>query len=613
MENRKIQEIKEKIVNLSKEEDKKFEQKDLEVAKSLNLEILKWAEKINDRKIIASVHTKLANILFRQNEFREAFSYALKAYRIFSKQKDHFETTRVLMLIGIIYNNLGNYLKSIKILRRTTVCFLKLKKIKRASRSYNWLGIAYVESSDEKKAMKYYFKGLSLAEKANAEVDIAYIKNSIGLAYWHCGNADLAIKYFHDALQIQKKNNVLDGIADILNNIGMVYHSNDKFDEAIQYFQDSLQNRNKIARYQLKSGNTQLNLGNVYNDLKKFEDAEYHIKKAMEIYKKVDNVRSLLFAIQGLSRIYLKQNKLSQAEEMIKLAKAKIKDHNFKELQELIFLDSAELYIKQKKYLKATECYKNVIQLREKFFNEKLNSELAKLQGNYEIQKRNRIAKFYKKKNIELTEANRIISYQNDQMKLINSILRHDVLNDLAVINSALKLYKTNQKAKYLDEIKNKIDNSSLLIKQLSVKEKKIDKNLQKIYLVTIFQKIKKDHPTVKIFGDQELKVLADKKISSVFGNLITNAKRHGKTNNVQITSKDQTNSVKILITNFGKQIPPEIQDKIFDKNFSFGASANTGLGLFIVKNILESYGGNITLQKSDSESTEFIITLRSG
>ncbi len=68
-----------------------------------------------------------------------------------------------------------------------------------------------------------------------------------------------------------------------------------------------------------------------------------------------------------------------------------------------------------------------------------------------------------------------------------------------------------------------------------------------------------------------------------------------------------------ISITNFGKQIPPEIQNNIFDKNFSFGASANTGLGLFIVKNILKSYGGNITLRKSDGESTEFIITLRSG
>lgn len=70
-----------------------------------------------------------------------------------------------------------------------------------------------------------------------------------------------------------------------------------------------------------------------------------------------------------------------------------------------------------------------------------------------------------------------------------------------------------------------------------------------------------------------------------------------------------EDNTLFIAIVNNGPKIPPEIQKTLFNPFVTHGKIGGTGLGMAIVKKIVEEHGGEITFT-SDETETKFVITL---
>ncbi|MUG66423.1 GHKL domain-containing protein [Paenibacillus campinasensis] len=114
--------------------------------------------------------------------------------------------------------------------------------------------------------------------------------------------------------------------------------------------------------------------------------------------------------------------------------------------------------------------------------------------------------------------------------------------------------------------------------------------------------------PHVMIWGDGEL-------LARVFENLLTNAIRYGKDGRyIDIQCRPDSENAVVQVINYGHSIPPEELPYIFDM-FYTGDKARTqregssGIGLFIVKNIVEQHQGAISAQ-SDSIRTLFEVHL---
>jgi len=117
-----------------------------------------------------------------------------------------------------------------------------------------------------------------------------------------------------------------------------------------------------------------------------------------------------------------------------------------------------------------------------------------------------------------------------------------------------------------------------------------------------------------------ELMVNADKqRLQQVFLNLIKNAvdacENMGK---IWISAKDFISEgrreMEILVSDNGPGIAPEFLKKIFDPFFSSkDVGKGSGLGLFIVHDIIESHGGTISVDSRLGEGTTFIIWLPGG
>ncbi|MDP8200680.1 MAG: HAMP domain-containing sensor histidine kinase [Candidatus Tenebribacter burtonii] len=64
-------------------------------------------------------------------------------------------------------------------------------------------------------------------------------------------------------------------------------------------------------------------------------------------------------------------------------------------------------------------------------------------------------------------------------------------------------------------------------------------------------------------------------------------------------------------IKDFGIGIPNEIKEKIFEKGYIYGKTGHTGIGLYIVKQTIEGYGGEIYVEGNKPTGVIFVIRLR--
>ena len=121
---------------------------------------------------------------------------------------------------------------------------------------------------------------------------------------------------------------------------------------------------------------------------------------------------------------------------------------------------------------------------------------------------------------------------------------------------------------------------------------------------------------SIKISGDNNLMANGDKAgLAEMFANLIDNAVKYNKENgSVDIELRYQGDEAVISIKDTGIGIVAEKLDKIFDRFYradeSRGVTEGSGLGLSIVKAIIERHGGRIEAMSEPGKGSCFTVFL---
>jgi signal transduction histidine kinase len=100
------------------------------------------------------------------------------------------------------------------------------------------------------------------------------------------------------------------------------------------------------------------------------------------------------------------------------------------------------------------------------------------------------------------------------------------------------------------------------------------------------------------------------KKIERAFFNLILNAceASAGSQGRVHVDMAAAGDSFEARITDQGPGVPPTIRDTLFDPFVSSGKLNGTGLGLAIVSKIIHDHRGSVSVEKSSSAGTTFLV-----
>jgi len=99
--------------------------------------------------------------------------------------------------------------------------------------------------------------------------------------------------------------------------------------------------------------------------------------------------------------------------------------------------------------------------------------------------------------------------------------------------------------------------------------------------------------------------------LRQVFQNLIKNAAIHGDASTVEISAHTTDKGVEFIVADDGVGIPERQQEKIFDI-FEQGtvAESGSGIGLAVCERIVHRHDGDIWVDSTESEGTEFTFTI---
>ncbi len=210
-----------------------------------------------------------------------------------------------------------------------------------------------------------------------------------------------------------------------------------------------------------------------------------------------------------------------------------------------------------------------------------------------------------------------------EREEFLHSLLRHDVANKNRVIKGYLDLLKDYDLP---DEVKNLMDkmeqaaeaNKELIEKVRKLRKIKEEDEIGKTDLNPMINKSVSKHKNLlqdkgmKIDVDEvEGKVRGGPLLEELFCNLIENSIQHSKCEEIKISTRIEEDECLVTVEDDVTGIPDEKKDKIFDKGFKDRETAGTGLGLYLVKEIAENYGGNVEVKDSELGGARFEIRLQ--
>ncbi|WPR72524.1 PAS domain S-box protein [Flavobacterium sp. NG2] len=260
----------------------------------------------------------------------------------------------------------------------------------------------------------------------------------------------------------------------------------------------------------------------------------------------------------------------------------------------------------------------------------------VRIQGQALYNKKGEIIKFFaieedvtKKK--ELEEQKEILledlAKTNKELEDYAQIVSHDLKSPLRSMNSIISWIKEEnennfdaQTVKYFSLIENKIEKMDHLIEGI-LTYSKIDKEESKNENVNVHDIVKSiidiihipEHITITI--NNELPIIkADRfRIQQLFQNLIGNAVNYidKKEGLVVIMSEEFEDHYVFQVKDNGVGMPKDIHEKIFETFKAYTNSKHsTGLGLSIVKKIIEFYKGKIWIESEVGIGTTFFVRL---
>ena len=192
---------------------------------------------------------------------------------------------------------------------------------------------------------------------------------------------------------------------------------------------------------------------------------------------------------------------------------------------------------------------------------------------------------------LDITDLKRIeISLRkvNRQLTLMTGIIRHDIKNKIFTILSYLELEKTNENYPGIEEFIGKLESITYAI-QSQIEFTRVYENLgssdpQWLGIDKLLQSQKVPESVTLASTVSGLEVYADVMLNNVFLNLLDNSLRHGQfVTMIHVSSRRLGDDLVIIWEDNGIGIPPDEKEKIFQLGFG----KNTGLGLFLARDIL--------------------------
>jgi signal transduction histidine kinase len=235
------------------------------------------------------------------------------------------------------------------------------------------------------------------------------------------------------------------------------------------------------------------------------------------------------------------------------------------------------------------------------------------------------------------TEANsrpHIFASTNEEILNILKIMSHDIRGPLTTLGAGLKLLKKGAYGRMDSKASYQIDQLFSVLKGLmgnvedflgrafsingGLEMSREPLHLNREVVQPVLLEVSKEIHDRSITVENHLDVLPHKAhfiqgdrfwLKAIFRNLIRNAIKYGGRGcKIAIGLEDLQFQCRMNVHNTGKPVPEEFRDRLFTKFGRISSEDNTnsesmGLGLYLVKEIIEKHGGHIWYEATETGS----------
>lgn len=180
----------------------------------------------------------------------------------------------------------------------------------------NGIGIIYESRQIYDEAMKYYLRGLRIADKYALNYYQAMLHNNIGLIKIETGDAQGAKKDFEKGLELSKPLGELRLEFNLINNLGLVSRQLQNFEASVEYYKKTVKLSKSIG-FPVGRATAYVNLAGSYLELADYSKALSAVDSALFQFAKLRQSENLGKTYLLKTQIHLAQNQLELAQKAI--------------------------------------------------------------------------------------------------------------------------------------------------------------------------------------------------------------------------------------------------------------------------------------------------------
>ncbi|MFB6156205.1 MAG: PAS domain S-box protein [Haloferacaceae archaeon] len=224
----------------------------------------------------------------------------------------------------------------------------------------------------------------------------------------------------------------------------------------------------------------------------------------------------------------------------------------------------------------------------------------------------------------ELREYQRLLEERNDQLELLNHVVRHDIRNDMQMVLGMARTLEAHVEPGGEDYLEPLCEHGEHVVELTrtvrDLMEVMLSENEPGLRPVSLAQVLDRqiaevdrgyERAVVEVVGGlPAVRIPANGMLESVFRNVLKNAVQHNDTEtpNVAVTATARDGTVRVRIADDGPGVPDRLKETIFDESATGLESGGTGLGLYLVGTLVEQYGGDVWVEDNEPRGAAFVL-----
>lgn len=552
-------------------------------------------------------YIELAQFNTQINNYKNSLGYTQKAIDYAKSQNNIQEEASASLFLGRLYFEIKKIDDAIQILKKSVTLFNQLKPSSEKAFTNYSLGLCFMEKSDYTLAEIYFDKAKTIYMAIELPDAIQLINLQKGIVYKAKGKNQQATSIFNSIIAKPDIEDVYKIKSEAYYQMGTIEAEQNRNNLALNYLNRALELNKKSNNIDQKS-KIYKEMSQVYEGISDITNSHRYLKKHLALNDSISNLNKEKLGSEDYVKFKESEN-LKAIEQMDKEKRQQAKANRFAKLISILAIALISILS-----LLSLSLYKNnIIRNQTNLMLKEKNKELHIAKNKAEKASKAR-AEFLSTVSHELrTPLNAINGITH---LLLQEKPKKSQLNYL----TSLK-FSGNYLLTFINEILevNRIESSVIVPENINFNLKLLLGNIQN----SLKELALKNNNTYTIEMDEAIpdNLIGDPiKLSQVFMNLINNALKFTQNGEVKVIAQqqfadDETATIYFEVQDTGIGIPEDKLETVFD-SFSQGSIeinrkyGGTGLGLNIVKKLIDILGGKIKLESKMGKGSSFSFDL---